>query len=99
MTNDSDQFNNLIFSVSYWLKSKEKIVYKLFHNQCLQTLDHEIFLETIKKKAEAEEESKKLKDTDEFQIEPTTENHVEPQEISTLSQVDFKISYDDFKLG
>ncbi|CAF0754073.1 unnamed protein product [Brachionus calyciflorus] len=98
LTNDSDQFNNLIFSVSYWLKSKEKIVYKLFHNQCLQSLDHEIFLETIKKKAEAEEESKKLKDTDEFQIEPTTENQVEPQEISTLSQVDFKISYDDFKL-
>jgi len=69
-------------------KHRQKTLYKLFNQQCLTTLDHEAFKRSIEK-----EKEKKSKDTNQ------TDDENEQPEINTLSTIDFKISYDDFKLG
>lgn len=50
-------------------------------------MDHEIFKKSIKK-------AKDPKETDQ-----TEEDDEDQFEINTLSTIDFKLSYDDFKLG
>lgn len=90
---DSEKFNNLVVTVSYWLRKKEKIVYKQLKNQSLQSIDHEAFLETVRKKKEAEKE----KEMD--QLQPEEPNKTEIAEAPPIVIPDeFLISYDDFKI-
>lgn len=78
----------MIVTVAYWLdKYRQKTLYKLFNQQCLTTLDHEAFLKSVEKE---KNEADKDQNDDENEA---------PIEINTLSTIDFKISYEDFKLG
>ncbi|RNA05719.1 Calcium-dependent kinase 5 [Brachionus plicatilis] len=89
---DSEKFNNLIVSVSFWLRKKEKIVNKLLKNQSLQSIDHEAFLETVRKK---KEEKEREKQENEFQLTEASKSDIVE---SPVASDEFMVSYDDFKL-
>lgn len=83
----------MIVTVAYWLdKHRQKTLYKLFNQQCLTTLDHEVFLRMAEKE-------KKKKSGDDNNNDQTDDENEAPVEINTLSTIDFKITYADFKLG
>lgn len=61
-------------------------------NQTLQSIDHEDFLETVRKKKEQAEKEKQI---DEFQV--TEPSQIVENPVITVSN-EFLISYDDFKI-
>lgn len=88
LLSNAETLNNMIVTVAYWLdKYRQRTMYKLFNQQCLTTLDHEAFLKSVEKEKN---------DGDKDQNDDENEA---PIEINTLSTIDFKISYEDFKLG
>lgn len=79
---NAEAFNNLLVSVAFWLKTKEKLIYKFYLQQSQRSIEYEMFKDSIKKKDLTQTETGE------------TEN---PE--STFNTLDYKLSYDDFKLG
>jgi hypothetical protein len=112
------QCNEMLHTVAFWLEDRKKSAYKLFHAQCIQTIDHKAFMKTVKiapkkkkgkkgKKGSAKGSAKSPAPEPEPEPEPEeldpeeNPDEIDPDlaEINTLSTIDFKISYEDFKLG
>ena len=101
------QCNELLHTVSFWLEERKKTAYKLFHMQCLQSLDHEMFLKTVKKESKKKKKGSAKGSESELEPEPEESNEENKAEenpdddlvINTVSTIDFKINYDDFKTG
>lgn len=91
---NGEALNELLGSVSYWLGYKQKTLYKLLHKQCIASLDYEMFKTMVKKSKEKPNDSKSNKDDDD---DGNDEQDAASFEINTLSTIDFKIGYDDFK--
>jgi hypothetical protein len=101
----------MLNTVCHWLEDRKKLAYKLFHQQCIETLDQKAFMKTVKLEPKKKKKGKKGKGSaasapePEPEPEPEEENPEEGNEdadnleINTLSTIDFKITYDDFKLG
>jgi hypothetical protein len=103
----------MLYNVSFWLEERKKLAYKLFHQQCIETLDHRAFMKTVKIEPKKKKKGKKSKESASAvpEPEPEPEPEADPEEnpegnediddpeINTLSTIDFKITYDDFKLG
>jgi hypothetical protein len=97
-----------LINIADWLVEKQQLAYKLYHKQCLLSLDHEMFKKTVKlkkktKKKGSRQSSAKSDPTPEPDPEEEdgngeTENPNDQLAINTLSTLDFKIEYDDFKL-
>jgi hypothetical protein len=93
--------NDFIISISNWLKPREKFAQKLFSQQCLRSMEHDAFKAEMKKlKGDDNEEPVEApieeKKDDKDQVgNDAEEPKPEPVEI----EEEFKINYDDFKLG
>ncbi len=91
-----DVSNDLYFRVAEWLKKKQQSVYKLLNHQSVLTFDHEAFKEKEKEKKEREKEMKDKGNTDTQALLAQLEASLQ---VNTLSNMDFKSNYSDFKSG
>lgn len=103
--------NELLHTVSFWLEDRQKLAFKLFHQQALATLDHDMFKKTVKvtskkKKKKGKKSGKESEPEPEPEPEPEEENPDEqPQDPDLdpdsleINTIDSKLTYDDFKMG
>jgi hypothetical protein len=89
---DSEKYNEFIRFMVYWLKNKQEICYELLHRHAQALAEKQTFTVKVENAPAREVKNNKEGDSDDDDDEQNKKNILE-------SNLNFKVSYDDFKLS